>query len=110
MGCTNVKGQASEPGKKETPAKKVNEPTPDSKYFSLFIKKKKYFSDSKQINQKFTIEQEDLIKLSEGNIYDFYDFKNRLGEGHFYLFFIKNFINFQVDMALFFFAFIIKQT
>lgn len=78
--------------------------------FLYLLKKKKYFSDSKQINQKFTIEQEDLIKLSEGNIYDFYDFKNRLGEGHFYLFFIKNFINFQVDMALFFFAFIIKQT
>lgn len=47
-----------------------------------------FFSDSKQLNQAFTVQQEDLIKLSEGNIYDFYDFKNRLGEGHLFLFFI----------------------
>lgn len=31
MGCANVKGQASEPGKKEQTGKTVNEPAPDSK-------------------------------------------------------------------------------
>lgn len=79
MGCKNAKDQALEP----TNIKK------DDKRGLL---KKKPFKnesiDSKDgvvpLNQKFFLNTESLVKQTMGNVYDFYEFKNSLGEGCFY--------------------------
>ena len=41
------------------------------------------------LNDKFVIDQESLIKKSEGDIHEFYKFENRLGEGLIIFYFLR---------------------